>query len=131
MRQCKLEISAGRHQQPYMGNEAKRIYDNAYHARRSPEAKQRKVKLQDERRVRNMMALRRYKADRGCADCTEKDPIVLEFDHRDPARKSFNIGNCTKSGWSLERLLQEVAKCDVVCANCHRRRTAKLFWMNG
>lgn len=63
-------------------------------------------------------------------DCGEKDPVVLEFDHIDPAAKSFEIGNMTRIGWGLERLLAEAEKCDVVCANCHRRRTAKQFWLD-
>ncbi len=57
-----------------------------------------------------------------CADCGEGDPVVLEFDHlRD---KSFDIGTmlCARD-W--ETILAEIAKCDVVCANCHRRRTAR------
>jgi hypothetical protein len=50
------------------------------------------------------------------------DPVVLEFDHlRD---KKFGIGNGLRDrAW--QRVLNEMAKCDVVCANCHGRRTAK------
>lgn len=57
-----------------------------------------------------------------CVDCGETDPVVLEFDHlRD---KRFTIGGqLAYHKW--ERLLEEIAKCDVVCANCHRRRTAR------
>jgi len=57
-----------------------------------------------------------------CADCQESDPLVLEFDHL--GDKSFDIGaNFTYRSW--ESILAEMAKCDVVCANCHRRRTAR------
>jgi hypothetical protein len=56
-----------------------------------------------------------------CRDCGESDPVVLEFDHlRD---KHFNIGGHLPF-YKWERILEEIAKCDVVCANCHRRRTA-------
>jgi hypothetical protein len=56
-----------------------------------------------------------------CVDCGEADPIVLEFDHiRD---KRFTIGAAIHDrGW--QSVLDEIAKCEVVCANCHRRRTA-------
>jgi hypothetical protein len=58
---------------------------------------------------------------RPCADCGEDDPLVLEFDHL--ADKKFNITKgITNHSW--QALLDEIAKCDVVCANCHRRRTA-------
>ena len=57
-----------------------------------------------------------------CVDCGETDPIVLEFDHlRD---KSFAVGG-QLSCRSWESILAEMQKCDVVCANCHRRRTAR------
>jgi hypothetical protein len=60
--------------------------------------------------------------------CGESDPVVLEFDHV-RGEKSFNISDAARWGWSMERVFEEVAKCDVLCANCHRRKTAKqLGW---
>lgn len=55
-----------------------------------------------------------------CVDCGEGDPIVLEFDHlRD---KKFGIGKGMRDRpW--KDVLAEIEKCEVVCANCHRRRT--------
>lgn len=59
--------------------------------------------------------------ERPCADCGETDPIVLEFDHM--GHKRFNIAKGLRDrNW--DSVLDEIAKCDVVCANCHRRRTA-------
>jgi hypothetical protein len=58
---------------------------------------------------------------RPCSDCGETDPLVLEFDHlRD---KSFNIAKGLRDH-SWQAVLDEIDKCDVVCANCHRRRSA-------
>jgi hypothetical protein len=108
---------------------AKRAYDRAYHAKRSPEAKAKKLLLQKERQRQILQAIRKHKAEIGCVDCGEKDPVVLEFDHLDPSTKIFEIGEATRMGWGLERILAEAKKCDVVCANCHRRRTAKQFWL--
>jgi hypothetical protein len=57
-----------------------------------------------------------------CVDCGEEDPLVLEFDHR--SDKLFNISKGLRDrNWAT--VLDEIAKCDVVCANCHRRRTAR------
>ena len=57
-----------------------------------------------------------------CVDCGEGDPVVLEFDHlRD---KSFDIAQALPYR-SWQSILAEIAKCEVVCANCHRRRTAR------
>ena len=46
----------------------------------------------------------------------------MEFDHRDPAEKSQGVTRMVGRA-SLKRIMAEVAKCDVVCANCHRMRT--------
>ena len=61
--------------------------------------------------------------DQPCADCNERLPITaMEFDHRDPATKSFTISRMLTHA-SLDEIRIEAAKCDVVCANCHRMRT--------
>jgi 5-methylcytosine-specific restriction endonuclease McrA len=73
------------------------------------------------RRDRNNAMLRALKSALGCKDCGEKDPLVLEFDHQDPKTKKFNIG--MRVHGSIAKLMDEIAKCDVRCANCHRRRT--------
>jgi hypothetical protein len=59
-----------------------------------------------------------------CVDCGETDPLVLEFDHRDRAEKEFTIGAYNDNRFGVDRLKKEILKCDVRCANCHRRRTA-------
>jgi len=57
-----------------------------------------------------------------CVDCGEDDPVVLEFDHL--SEKLFDIGReIHNRGW--QSILDEIEKCEVVCANCHRRRTAR------
>jgi hypothetical protein len=60
--------------------------------------------------------------DKSCLDCGNKDSRVLEFDHL--SDKSKNISE-TLNNWSWERILTEIAKCDIVCCNCHRLRTLK------
>ncbi len=69
--------------------------------------------------AKRKLRLRDLKAGRRCRDCGNDDPRVLDFHHRDPSAKSFKIA--TKA-WQVSeaRLLEEVAKCDVLCANCHR-----------
>ena len=110
-----------------MNKEERRIYDRAYHAARSPEVKKRKQELQKIRAARILLFLRNFKAEKGCFDCGIKNPIVLDFDHRDPKEKKFTISDLARVGWSLKFLNEEIKKCDVVCANCHRIRTAKNF----
>jgi hypothetical protein len=59
-----------------------------------------------------------------CVDCGEKDPIVLEFDHI--KEKAFTLSSFARNH-TLEDVVKEVAKCEIRCANCHRRKTAKQF----
>ena len=65
--------------------------------------------------------------DKPCFDCKIKYPYyVMDFDHRNGTQKIANIANLLNQNfWSYEKLLEEIAKCDVVCANCHRIRTHK------
>lgn len=60
------------------------------------------------------------KSESGCLDCGERNPIVLDFPHRIPSEKLSNINRART--WRWERVLKEIAKCDVLCANCHRIR---------
>lgn len=61
-------------------------------------------------------------AEHPCVDCGERDPVVLEFDHvRD---KTFDIGQAIGAA-SWVRIVREMQKCEVVCGNCHARRTAR------
>ncbi len=60
-----------------------------------------------------------------CIKCGESDPIVLEFDHR--GDKEFHIATGINNGYSLEKIKHEMTKCDVLCANCHKRKTAQDF----
>jgi len=80
------------------------------------------VRNQKMRYSRNRMILNEAK-DVPCADCGKRfPPRVMDFDHRDNA-KAFNVGRC--SVMSVARVTEEIAKCEVVCANCHRIRTWK------
>lgn len=57
-----------------------------------------------------------------CFDCGVKHPsYVMDFDHRDPSTKTINVGVAR----SMAATIAEIAKCDVVCSNCHRIRTWK------
>jgi len=73
-----------------------------------------------------------YLTEHPCIGCLEADPIVLEFNHRDPSKKSFNISEAPTLGVGIQKLKSEIAKCDVYCANCHRRKTSQFFgWYTG
>lgn len=60
-----------------------------------------------------------------CVDCGETDIRVLEFDHI-RGEKEYGIAGTLRQGYSWDTILQEIAKCEVRCANCHARRTAEV-----
>lgn len=60
-----------------------------------------------------------------CVDCGESDIVVLEFDHI--SDKTKNISQMISHGMTIEQISKEIQKCEVRCANCHKRKTAKQF----
>lgn len=64
-----------------------------------------------------------YLSTKACIDCGEKDPVVLEFDHRDQKTKFKKIASMLSGHYSWESVEKEIAKCEIRCANCHRRKT--------
>jgi hypothetical protein len=73
------------------------------------------------RRHRNRAYVYKYLLTHPCVLCDESDPVVLEFDHlRDKRREVTVLANLS----GRANLVAEIAKCRVLCANCHRRHTA-------
>lgn len=58
-----------------------------------------------------------------CTDCANSDPRVLEFDHLPGHEKLHEISKLLSGGYSWATIEDEIKKCEVVCANCHRIRT--------
>jgi len=72
---------------------------------------------------RDQTALLQQLRDVACADCHQRFPFfAMDFDHRDPADKLFEVPRML-GRVTTQELLEEVSKCDIVCANCHRDRT--------
>lgn len=71
-----------------------------------------------------------YKVAQGCVDCGyNAHPAALDFDHRDPSSKLFGLSSGGKFGW--DKVMAEIAKCDIRCSNCHRIRTAEQRVLRG
>ncbi len=84
-----------------------------YHA--NPE----KYRIRDQKRHRALISLvSSYKTR--CSRCGFSNPKALDFHHREPSQKKFTIGNATRDKIDPKRLIAEIQKCDVLCANCHR-----------
>jgi len=100
-------------------------YQRAYYERNKEKVKKQAAASNKKRREAHRAMVLAYLQTHPCVDCGESDPVVLEFDHRNPSEKSFCIGQGVAQTWRQEVIEAEIAKCDVRCANCHRRRTAR------
>ena len=77
----------------------------------------------NKRKQDKLLAIVRHAKSKPCADCGQTYPYyVMDFDHREGEHKVLEIAKLIHSR-SIRRILAEIAKCDVVCANCHRKRT--------
>jgi 5-methylcytosine-specific restriction endonuclease McrA len=60
-----------------------------------------------------------------CVICGETNTAALDFHHIEPASKTRPIPHMISGGYSLDAIKAEIAKCQILCANCHRKQTAK------
>ncbi|WP_369685620.1 homing endonuclease associated repeat-containing protein [Salinibaculum rarum] len=75
-----------------------------------------------QRRARLRAWVNEKKAERGCANCNEVNRACLDYHHRNPEAKEMAVGDMVTYGYGRDNIREEMAKCDVLCANCHRKR---------
>lgn len=73
----------------------------------------------NERKRKRRLLIRSMKLK--CMRCPESDPSCLDFHHRDPSEKETTVAAILRRNWSDDRIMAEIAKCDVLCSNCHRK----------
>lgn len=118
-----------------MVTERKRAYQKQYRKRYNQENKEalreyqrlyynKHPEMVRERDTRRKQELREFiikqKMMQVCVRCGNSDFRVLDFHHIDKDSKEMSIGEVVANGWSEARILKEIAKCEVLCANCHR-----------
>lgn len=71
-------------------------------------------------RKNNRDFIKQLKLDLGCSECGyDRSAAALSFHHLDPLLKKFNMSR-GKGSHGRAKILREVAKCRVLCENCHR-----------
>ncbi len=93
--------------------------ENTEHHRKTIRIRNKKLILQNQKNVFN------YLKNNPCIDCSNNNPVMLDFDHRDNVDKIGNISQLITWGSSWKKIKNEIDKCDVRCSNCHRMRTAR------
>ena len=90
-------------------------------------SKEKMYEAQKRHRIKVRGLLLEYLSTKKCIDCGENDPIVLDFDHINPSKKFKPISIMLSGHYSWKSVLKEIQKCEIRCANCHRRKTYLQF----
>jgi hypothetical protein len=87
-------------------------------------ARERNRRVMARKRSEGRTFIGEYLKGHPCADCGEADPVVLDF-HHVRGVKSEEVRELSHQGRSVSAIWREIQECEVVCANCHRRRHHK------
>jgi len=102
----------------------------AYHRKYQKEWRLRPENIEKARAIRRVVKKRTVERNRriiaeaqaeGCSRCDERDLRCLDFHHVDPTTKSFGFGRGQARDCGETKLRAEIAKCIVLCSNCHRK----------
>jgi len=99
----------------------KRAYQNAWYAKNKDKRNASNARWEK----KNVEFFKEFKRDLKCVRCGESEPSCIEFHHEDPTIKDFDIASAVRR-YSIDRVLMEMAKCLILCANCHRKEHARL-----
>lgn len=124
-RRCQQELPLSSFARKRDGHQAwcracKKEYDAAwYQANRA----KRRAKVRADRYAHGAW-MDSLKEGKPCADCGRSyPPYVMEWDHLPGAEKELVLADTRRAAHAKERILAELEKCELVCANCHRERT--------
>lgn len=74
---------------------------------------------------KNILWFHEYRKTLKCNRCGENHPACLEFHHSNPKEKEYTIGVIVYGTYSIETIMKEIKKCEVLCSNCHNKEHYK------
>lgn len=104
--------------------DCQKLAQREHYERHQEAEKARAYEITKVRRERADRFIYEYLSYQKCVDCGEYDLAVLTFDHV-RGKKKKDVSQMASEGYSIEAILEEIAKCEVVCSNCHMRREQK------
>jgi hypothetical protein len=110
--------------QPYC-RDCQKVYWAVYYSNKENKEKHLKRKYKkDKQKKAELVDIVNKAKDAPCMDCKIKyNPWVMDFDHLDPDTKIDSISRLVSDKVHENKILDEIKKCELVCANCHRERT--------
>lgn len=109
---------------PIKDPDKRREYQRKYQANWYQRNRARQMEMVAEGKKRKRLWFRQLKAELGlaCAECGEDHLACLDFHHDDPKLKEWGVAWMVAQNMGKQRILAEMARCTVLCANCHRKR---------
>ncbi len=106
----------------YKDPEDQKKFSAAHYEKYKDQYKSRSKKRNRNQRKWGREFIQRVKKNLPCVDCGESNPVVLEFDHV-CGEKHHNISDMVNQSYCIDTIKKEIRKCEVRCANCHRKKT--------
>lgn len=107
----------------YKDKAAEKARNKAYYQANKDKILQRHKENNKKKIQRNKTYVREYLENNPCVDCGESDTILLEFDYINRSSKFKTISHMVNKSYSLKAIQDEIDKCEVRCANCHRKKS--------
>ena len=104
---------------PYKDPEVRKAYHKEKSRKHYEENREEVIKKTQEAKKKFRLGWRAFKATLRCTTCGFSHPAALDFHHVDPSKKEANIHKLLQSG-RYSKVKEEIKKCIVLCANCHR-----------
>lgn len=79
------------------------------------------LEYQRERKNERKDAVWGFASEYGCVLCDEDHRVCLQFHHIDPGTKEKEVGSLANEGYAWDTIVEEIVKCTILCANCHRK----------
>lgn len=106
---------------PYKWKFRKQAYQKEYHKKWYQLNSDKIAKNKKQRLGEIKQWIADYKSSLACKVCGESHPACLDFHHIDPSQKEDRVTQLVHEGHCLKKIKAEIAKCDVLCSNCHRK----------
>lgn len=103
---------------PYKDIKKRREYHNEYNKDWYKANKESRIKRIKERKKEIRAELKKYKQKNKCEVCKEDHPNALDFHH--VGKKTYLVSMMISNGYGIQSIMAEIAKCKLLCANCHR-----------
>ena len=102
-----------------MSSELRKETNKASQKRYWEKNKEKYRQRRKEQTLRNRSWFQSRKVGLSCSECGENHPACIKFHHLNPDEKEFNVADMVVHGYGIERIEAEIAKCVVLCGNCH------------